>query len=329
MRTPLTPLLLAGLCAPVWNSTAIASNAPMRLADPTIAKFDETYYAYGTMGGGPNQTLRGFPVYTSTDLEKWSGPMGASQGLALTKGDAFGDTGFWAPQVFRYNGRFYMAYTANENIAIAVSDSPLGPFVNESKLALASPTKQIDPFVFFDDDGRIYLYHVRLGGGNTICVAEMNDDLMSIKEDTLKVCIRSEPGWENTGQYKAPPIAEGPTVIKHNGTYYLIYSANHFMSTDYAVGYAVSSSPLGPWKKTEDNPVIHGRMIRENGSGHGDLFQDKSGRFHYVLHTHSTLEDVRPRKTGLVAIEFVPADAGPDRLVIRPESYRVLQTAAK
>lgn len=300
----------------------------MRLADPTIVLFDGTYYAYGTMGGGPNRTQRGFPVYTSTDLTHWSGPAGAKEGLALKKGDAYGDTGFWAPQVFSYKGRFYMAYTANENIAIAVSDSPLGPFVNETKLALASPTRQIDPYVFFDEDGRIYLYHVRLGGGNTLYVAEMNEDLMSIKEETLKVCLHSEPGWENTGQYKAPPIAEGPTVIKRDGVYYLIYSANHFMSTDYAVGYAVSSSPLGPWKKTDDSPVIHGRMLDENGSGHGDLFQDKAGRFLYVLHTHASKQGVQPRKTGIVTAEFVRAESGAPRLVIHPESHRVLQLPA-
>lgn len=101
MRTPIISLYLAGLCGSIASATEGASNKPMRLADPTIAVFDGVYYAYGTMGAEPNKAHRGFPVYTSTDLENWSGPAGASSGLALKQGDAYGDTGFWAPQVFR------------------------------------------------------------------------------------------------------------------------------------------------------------------------------------------------------------------------------------
>ena len=53
------------------------------------------------------------------------------------------------------------------------------------------------------------------------------------------------------------------------GKYYLFYSANHFMSRDYAVGYAVADSPLGPWHKPANNPIIHRSTVGENGSGHG------------------------------------------------------------
>lgn len=297
----------------------------MPLADPTIVNFDGTYYLYGTVAGGPATTNDGFPVYTSANLEQWVGPCGARDGFALKRGDTFGDKGFWAPQVFRRDGKYYMAYTANEHIAMAMSDNPRGPFVNADKLAFESATKQIDPFVFFDDDGRAYLYHVRLGGGNSIWVAAMTDTLMGIRPETLRLCVKSEAGWEDTKKVAAPPIAEGPTVVKHGGYYYLFYSANDFRSPDYAVGYAVSASPLGPWKKAADNPLIHGRMVGESGTGHGDLIQDKAGRWFYVLHAHASAQSVHPRKVGLVAVEFVPAAGGPDRVVIHPKSFRPLQ----
>lgn len=44
------------------------------------------------------------------------------------------------------------------------------------------------------------------------------------------------------GNYISNPIMEGPSVIKLKDTYYLFYSANHFMNIDYAVGYAIASS---------------------------------------------------------------------------------------
>ncbi|MEJ7676977.1 MAG: family 43 glycosylhydrolase [Segetibacter sp.] len=82
-----------------------------------------------------------------------------------------------------------MAYVANENIAIAESRSPLGPFTQKIKQPLKAPVKQIDPFVFIDGDGKKYLYHVRLSNGNKLFVAEMSDDFSAIKPQTLQECI--------------------------------------------------------------------------------------------------------------------------------------------
>jgi len=127
------------------------------LADPTIFYSRGTYYLYGTGGG---QLNNGFAVYTSSNLKTWTGPAGVQEGYALKKGDAYGDSKFWAPQVFQHGNKYYMAYAANEHIAIAVSDSPLGPFKQDSPRPLSEEVKQIDAFVFADDDGKKYLYYV-------------------------------------------------------------------------------------------------------------------------------------------------------------------------
>lgn len=147
-------------------------------ADPTVFYHEGVYYLYGTNDQNPNQ---GFQVYTSTDLEVWEGPAGPRSGYALDRADVFGDQGFWAPQVWYEDGLFYMAYTANENIAIATSTSPLGPFKQDEQRPLADGIKQIDPFVFTDEDGKRYLFHVRLSEGNRIYVAELEDDYSGIK----------------------------------------------------------------------------------------------------------------------------------------------------
>lgn len=269
----------------------------LTLADPSIFFHDGIYYLYGT--GAPD----GFQVYTSKDLKQWQGPMGAQEGYALHKRDAYGTTGFWAPQVFIRDGRFYMAYTADEHIAIASSISPLGPFKQDKKQALNGATKQIDPFVFFDE-GKAYLYHVRLTEGNRIYVAELTDDFSRIKEETLRPCIHATDNWENTEQSDWP-VTEGPTVFRHQGLYYLLYSANDFRNPDYAIGYATATHPTGPWKKQQANPIISKKQLGINGTGHGDLFQDQSGQLQYVLHTHASPDKVSPRKTALVKLKFV------------------------
>jgi xylan 1,4-beta-xylosidase len=296
------------------------------VADPTIFVHEGVFYLYGTKSGNMDSSSVGFPVYTSTNLVDWTRAVGPNDGLALIKGDAFGERGFWAPQIFPYNGKFYMAYTANESIAFAVSDAPLGPFKNPQMLPITAPVRMIDPFVFFDD-GKIYLYHVRVHQGNRLFVAEMNPDLLSIKPETLVECITAEGSWEDTAN-ASWKVVEGPTVIKRNGLYYMVYSANHFRNPDYAVGYAVSDSPYGPWRKSPDSPIIHGSMFNESGTGHGDVFFDEQGNMFYVFHTHLSKTEISPRKSAIVELEFVKDnDLDYDKIIVKDGSFRFVKKA--
>ncbi|MEJ7738405.1 MAG: glycoside hydrolase family 43 protein [Chitinophagaceae bacterium] len=302
-----------------------ADTTIIRLADPAILFHQGNYYLYGT-GGNVNN---GFLVYTSADLKTWKGPSGATDGYALTKGDAYGTKGFWAPQVFYRDKKFYMAYTADENIAIAESGSPLGPFKQKEIKAISGQGKQIDPYVFFDDNGKKYLYHVRLTEGNRLFVAELNDDLSDIKPQTVQLCLAAtDQPWENTANSRWP-VSEGPTVLKHKSLYYLFYSANDFRNVDYAVGYAVSDNAIGPWKKYEKNPVISRKNMGVNGTGHGDFLKDKSGNLVYVFHTHNTDSVVSPRLTAVVKGKFVADTSNVDRMRIDEKSFHFLHLTPK
>ena len=309
------------------NDTSGTVNEPkakkIQLADPTIYYHNDTYYLYGTSQGDLTAKGLGFLVFTSDDMENWEGPVGKSDGFALTENNAFGNEGFWAPQVFEYEDKFYMAYTANESIAIATSDSPLGPFTNSGE-ALYAETKQIDPFVFFDE-GKAYLYHVRLDEGNRIFVAEMEDDLNSIKPETLMECLSADKQWENT-ELVDWPVAEGPTVLKHNEKYYLIYSANDFRNPDYAVGYATSDNPMGPWEKADVSPIILRELVNESGPGHGDVIMGENDEMYYVLHTHFSNTSVHPRKTAVIHLSFSENEEGSEFLHAEDETFTFLES---
>ncbi|WP_018627465.1 glycoside hydrolase family 43 protein [Niabella aurantiaca] len=308
-------MMLAGflLLLPVRGRAQAAGEQNPLVADPTIFFHGGVYYLYGTNGSGAD---KGFRAYTSTDLVHWK-----AAGKVLTPGDAFGTRGFWAPQVFMYRKKFYMAYTANEHIAIAVADHPLGPFRQEKPAPLQGPGRMIDPFVFFDK-GKVYLYHVRLQEGNRIFVAEMEEDLSGIREATAKECIHAASGWENTVNAQWG-VTEGPTVFKRGKIYYMLYSANDFRNPDYAIGLATSTSPLGPWKKATINPVISKTLVGYNGTGHGDLFKDGQGHWQYVLHTHFAPSKVGPRKTAIIQLLFSRHKKDP---LIRadPKTFRFL-----
>ncbi|WP_460686455.1 glycoside hydrolase family 43 protein [Niabella aquatica] len=309
-------LILFVFLLSAYGSRAQRQNGDnMLLADPTIFFHNGVYYLYGTGSGSkPN----GFKVFTSVNKKNWE-----SKGYALKEGESFGNKGFWAPQVFEYKGKFYMAYTANEHIAIAAADGPLGPFTQKKLKPVDAATRMIDPFIFFDS-GKIYLYHVRLQEGNRIFVAELNDDLSAIKKETLKECINASDPWEDT-QNAAWKVAEGPTVLKHKGLYYMVYSANDFRNPDYAIGYATAANPTGPWKKYAGSPVISRNNLGVNGPGHGDVVTDRNGKMFYVFHVHNSDTEVSPRKTAIIRIEFKEVAGYPDKITVRRSTFRLLK----
>ena len=275
------------------------ANKEIFLGDPTILMENNKYYLYGSSAGGIDSTSIGFLVYESTNLKHWE-----RKGYALKKEDAYGESGFWAPQVFKKDNLFYMVYVANENITLASSKSPLGPFKSKLKKYYPSETKLIDPFFFYDDNSW-YLFHVRrLIEGNEIYVIELNEDLSEFKRETLTKCFSADEIWEDYDGIDSKSV-QGPSVFKINNIYYLLYSANNFRSPNYAVGLATSLSPLGPWKKFNKNPIIDQKALDQHGPGHGDIFFDpKDKKLKYVLHTHYSKNKLRPRKVGILDLSI-------------------------
>lgn len=282
--------------------TETANSEPQEIfcADPTIFVENGKYYLTGTDHGDT-----GFQLLESTDLENWTYVKGDSALFVLQKGDnVFGNKGFWAPQIYKEDGKYYMFYTANEQVAVAKSDSLTGPYVQERVRPIDGSEKNIDPFLFRDDDGKYYLYHVRFDHGNFLWCGEYDMATDSVDTATLVQCFKNTDPWEKTDDGRWDPIMEGMTVFKLDGVYYMTYSANHFLNPDYAVGVATAPSPKGPWTKYAGNPVIHRNIVGENGSGHGDLFTGLDGRPYYVYHVHYSDTVVSPRRTRIVPLNF-------------------------
>lgn len=276
-------------------------------ADPFILSYKNNYYLYSTTENSRKLDALnafdtavgdadGIQVYESSDLVNWE-----NKGFCLKKGDAIGERWFWAPEVIHRDGKFYMVYAADEHPAVAISDSPLGPFKQTEKKWLRN-SPGIDGHIFIDDDGTAYLYYVRLDYGNRIFVAKLTDDLTEITQEYEDCLITATEPWETVDCL----VAEGPSVLKHNGIYYLVYSCNHTRSKDYAVGYATSKSPLGPFKKYTGNPILHknGDVV---GTGHNSFFYDQNSKQLFcAYHCHNNSSDnFKPRQFCLTTAEFI------------------------
>jgi len=86
---------------------------------------------------------------------------------------------------------------------------------------------------------------------------------------------------------------EGSFIFKDADTYYIMYSANFFGGKNYAVGYATSNDPLGPYSKAENNPVLEKNTEKGgvvSGTGHNSITWSKDGKQLYcVYHGRTTM----------------------------------------
>ncbi|MDR2919778.1 MAG: glycoside hydrolase family 43 protein [Tannerella sp.] len=270
------------------NNTEVTDQL-VPFGDPFIMLYDNMYYAYGTHADD------GIEVYMSPDLLTWQ----KSEQPALHKNDTWADRWFWAPEVYYVNDKFYMYFSADEHISVAVSDSPLGPFRQTIKKPMLEGEKGIDNSLFIDEDGKAYLYFDRFNDGLNIWVAELEDDLQTIKENTMQKCIHVSQEWEEVW----PRVNEGAFVLKYKDKYYMTYSANSYESPFYGIGYATADSPLGPWTKYDKNPIYQ-KPDTLVGIGHSAMFTDKEGKLKIVFHAHHNRENIHPRNMNIADVSF-------------------------
>jgi beta-xylosidase len=314
-------LSLAVLCVSVAQAAENNVKPPVRvpLADPFILLEGDTYYAYGT------HHAHGIPVATSTDLKTWKIGQGRSkEGVALHKDDSYGDRDwfFWAPEVYKINGKFHMYYSSNEHVCVAVADHPLGPFKQEKKEPML-PEKAIDNTLFIDDDGKPYMFFDRVNDGLNVWSIELTDDCLAVKPETYRYCIRAYQPWE----LKAGRVNEGSFVIKHKGLYYMTYSGNGYTSHDYGIGVAVADNIGGLWKKYDHNPILQrcGGLV---GVGHHSFFKDKEGKLRIVFHAHDSETKIHPRRMFIGSVIFKPVPGQPDQLTLTYDFDTVLSEKA-
>lgn len=284
------------------DKPAVAGSEFVPLGDPFILLSGGTYYAYGT------HSADGIEVYRSDNLKTWR-----YHGLALRKEDVWADRWFWAPEVYEWNGTYYMYYSADEHICVATSASPLGPFRQAAKKPMLPGEKSIDHSLFVDDDGTPYLFFVRFNDGNNIWMAELEPDRVTLRPETMRPCIHVSQPWEEVW----PRVNEAPFVIKRNGTYYMTYSANSYESPLYGVGCATASRIRGEWTKYDENPLLQ-KPGDLSGVGHSALFTDKAGRLRIVFHAHRDSTRIHPRAMYIGTVRFEHV-AGTERLRIGSE----------
>jgi beta-xylosidase len=222
----------------------------------------------------------------------------------------------------------------NFRIGVAVADKPTGPFIDIANKPVFDPGYPIiDANVLFDKDGKVYLYYSRCcyrhpvesevatWASNKgwykeieeswIYGVELKPDFSgAIGEPVLllrpPVTMKDKQAdWESrsvTSKEVNRRWTEGSVTFRRENTYYIMYSANYFGGKNYAVGYATASSPLGPFTKAANNPVLEKNVEQGGvvtGTGHNSIAYSPDGKEMFCVY-HG-----RTAKTGDKRVVFI------------------------
>ncbi len=280
----------ATFCNPLDLDYRFQLDQPSRreAADPTMVLFDNEYWLFASKSGG---------YWHSTNFQNWV----FVDGKNLPIED-------YAPAVVIIHHQLY--YTAFNTHAIYRADDPrLGTWTKVGELK-GYP----DPDLFCDDDGRVYVYYgCSPNGGIDVAELDPANDFKVIGEP--KVCFKCDPphrGWEVPGEENVGDAngkigdswIEGAWMTKHDGKYYLQYSAPGTQYHSYADGVFVGDSPTGPFTYAPYSPFSHKPTGFATGAGHSSTFQDQAGNWWHIATITISKRHMFERRLGVYPAGF-------------------------
>jgi GH43 family beta-xylosidase len=261
----------------------------IRIRDPFILPENGIYYMYGTtdLEDGSLRARNTFAVYTSTDLENFSEPKVVVDAATL---DFWGSYDFWAPEVHKYNGRYYLfgsckAQDMHRATQIFVCDTPDGEFIPLADTARTPADWECLDGTFFIDNGKPYMVFchewTQIKNGE-IHAMPLSDDLTHpIGEPVLLFRATDNPQVTgNNGNY----VTDGPFLFREDGKIKMIWSS--FANGRYVVLEAQADSLLGPW--------THFGSRFDFDGGHAMLFTGFDGKRRISLHAPNKANLERP-----------------------------------
>ena len=245
------------------------------MADPAANVFNGRIYIYPSHDwesgvpendNGDHFNMRDYHVFSMDDPE--NGEI-KDHGVILQVEDiAWAGRQLWDNDVVEKDGKYYLYFSLKDkndvfHLGVAVADRPEGPFVPQSDPIRGSYS--IDPIVFKDDDGSVYIYFGGLWGGQLqryrdnkalesavlaegdesalpSRVAKLTDDMMQFAEEPHPVVIVDDNGQPLKAS-DPHRFFEASWMHKYNGKYYFSYSTgdSHYLC------YAMGDNPYGPF----------------------------------------------------------------------------------
>jgi len=280
-------------------------------ADPAPMVYKDTLFLY-TGHDEDDATedrfvMKDYLLFSTTDMVNWT-----HHGQVLST-EWFGWTAPLnanAAQVTFRNGKFYFYLSPwsaltdkGDCIAVAVSDSPFGPFKDALGKPLINPGQttysghlweDLDPTVLIDNDGQAYLYW----GNNALYCVKLNKDMISYSGKIITFDIKNKNEF-------GPDYEEAPWLFKRNNTYYLLYAAH----IPEAIYYATSSKPTGPWKY---GGIVMRAMAQGSIGNHPAAIEFKGEWFFFYMNQDLPGGHSKRRAVNVIPFKFNPDGSIPE-----------------
>lgn len=309
-QTEIVRAITSGVMAALLSSMVLFAQpltserklSEIRIRDPYILadSAGSTYYLYAQISnrlGRGDPSLKGVEVYSSRDLEKWTGPK-----TVFRCPEGFWANGqVWAPEVHCFRGRYYLfvTFTASEQLPpiegrppqlrrgtqILVSDSPEGPFQPfQNRAHTPTDWMALDGTLWIEEGvpWMIFCHEwIQIVDG-TFELVQLQEDLSAVKGPPVTLFSASQAAWvrslRDVGGKAHGYISDGPFLYRTK-TEKLLMIWSSFGDQRYGIGLArsLSGTVQGPWKPLPEP------LFKANG-GHGMIFRTFEGELRLVLH---------------------------------------------
>lgn len=249
--------------------------------DPSITRAGDRFYLVTSSFA----FFPGIPVFESADLVHWKQIGNVIHRPSQLDFDGLGmSRGVFAPAIEYHDGTFYVANTAVDSGGnfIATATNPAGPWSDPHWLPGIGG---IDPSLFFDDDGRVYLLNndgpkgkPRYDGHRAIWMQEL--DLAKMTPVGPREVLIDGGVDPSTN----PIWIEGPHIFKRDGWYYL-NCAEGGTGPQHSQVILRSRKVWGPYTAYPHNPILTQRDLPADrahpvtNAGHADLVEGPDGRW--------------------------------------------------
>lgn len=191
-----------------YRNPVINADAP----DVSVCKVADTYYMISTT----MHLMPGGPIMKSKDMVNWEtvsyvfDRIDDGDRYDLIDGKTVYGQGQWASSIRYHMGKFWVWFTANGAPGkgfVFSADKAEGPWT-----LVARPPHMHDASLFFDEDGKRYLFT----GSASCTVVELDDEFNPKAGGLNKKVVDGSQDPQERGA-----LLEGSSVIKHNGYYYI------------------------------------------------------------------------------------------------------------
>lgn len=291
-------LIAASLCGFFASAPAITLSGQINSHDPaTLTKDGDTWFHFTTGTGIWYSTSRDLTTWTAAPAPVFN----AYPSWIYDKIPGFAGS-FWAPDVIHLNGHYHLYYSvsewgkSNSAIGVARSKSLKNPRWTDLGVVVqshggADEINAIDPAVFRDVDGRVYLSYGSFFGGI---------GLVEIDQATAKPKGAATTIFGGHGQ-----DIEAPYILRHRDHYYLFVNRGaccRGAESTYYVQVARATRVTGPY--TDTRTVLVNQDGRYKGPGHIGILKDR-GCLYASIHYYD-LQDEGRAKLDLLKMEFTP-----------------------